>query len=655
MGQKKVRYFVGDFETVVEEDTDRQEKTAVWSSAYVELFDTSEHVYIDGNIRDTYYFLETLDSDVCMWYHNLKFDGEFWINFLFQSGYTFKHCTKISKRKFEQLKSLQFDCLMSSLGQMYWIRFRTQSGHLVELRDSLKLIPMSLRVAGDSFKTKHRKLDMEYKGNHYPDCPIIEKERDYIKNDVLVMKEIMELMISDGHKKLTIGGCCMQEFKQKYDRFDWNSFFPNLKKFRLHPRQFPEMTAENFCRQALRGGWTYLMEEYADRIVKHGFTFDVNSLYPSVMHSASGNYYPVGDPQFFVGRPPAEAYANHHVFIVKISCDFELKKGFVPTIQLKNDFHYDKNEYLKTSKIKQKDNTYSNLIYVDGELKEYRPTFYLTNVDLELFLRHYHVKNLKYISGCWFRTEIGLFDDYINKYFEQKKNSKGGKRAESKLFLNNLWGKFSTSDDSSYKEPIQIDGVLSWHLHTENLKNPVYVPIGCFVTAYARKFTITAAQANYDKFVYADTDSLHMLDTGSEVKGIVEHDTELLCWKKESNWVRARFLHSKTYIEECEDYKKVKTIKGTKNVIKMTRKKECHHTRIVKNDDMPMIKKKSYILKCCGMPDNCKDIFLKENSDPVRKFQDGLSIHGKLVPRHIEGGIVLVETDFTIKESYRFN
>lgn len=88
------------------------------------------------------------------------------------------------------------------------------NGHYIELKDSLKLLPFSLKQIGISFKTKHQKLDMEYKGHRYAGCPISQEELKYIANDVLVIKEALEFMFSEGHKKLTIGSCCLDEFKK---------------------------------------------------------------------------------------------------------------------------------------------------------------------------------------------------------------------------------------------------------------------------------------------------------------------------------------------------------------------------------------------------------------------------------------------------------
>lgn len=52
-----------------------------------------------------------------------------------------------------------------------------------------------------------------------------------------------------------------------------------------------------------------------NRVLRNGFTIDVNSLYPSVMTSDSGNRYPVGIPTWWTGDYiPPEAKAKTNTF-----------------------------------------------------------------------------------------------------------------------------------------------------------------------------------------------------------------------------------------------------------------------------------------------------------------------------------------------------
>ena len=77
---------MGDFETTV---YDGQEYTEVWASACVEL--GTEDVHIFNSIDDTFKYLVSLKTNVIIYYHNLKFDGSFWLPYLLQHAELIMH------------------------------------------------------------------------------------------------------------------------------------------------------------------------------------------------------------------------------------------------------------------------------------------------------------------------------------------------------------------------------------------------------------------------------------------------------------------------------------------------------------------------------------------------------------------------------------
>ena len=213
MKTAKVRYFVGDFETTVYEG---QEDTEVWASAVVELF--SEDVQVHHSIDETFNYFKSLNSNIVCYYHNLKFDGSFWLSYLLiDEGMAQAIDTdENGVQRFQQNKSMKNNTVsysISGMGQWYRITVKVNN-HTIEFRDSLKLLPFSVKRIGQSFGTKHKKLDMEYEGFRYAGCTITDAEREYIANDVLVVKEALEIMFKEGHKKLTIGSCCLAEYRK---------------------------------------------------------------------------------------------------------------------------------------------------------------------------------------------------------------------------------------------------------------------------------------------------------------------------------------------------------------------------------------------------------------------------------------------------------
>lgn len=647
---RKYEYYACDFETTVYEG---QEMTEVWAAACVKL--NTEDVKIFHSISEIYDYLTGLNTNVCAYFHNLKFDGSFWMSYLL-CDLQYKQAYKLltpdgSKVKWlaeSDMPNNSFKYSISEMGQWYTIIIK-HNNKILEIRDSLKLLPFSIKKIGKSFGTKHKKLDMEYKGFRYAGCEITEEEKHYIANDVLVLKEALEIMFQEGHDKLTIGSCCLDEYKKLFGKYNFQELMPNIYEIPLNKKDFGEENAGEYIRKSYRGGWCYLVKGKENHIYRNGTTADVNSLYPSMMSSESRNKFPVGYPKFWKGNYiPKEALEIDKYYFVRVKTRFYIKPGFLPFIQIKHDLAYKGTESLITSDYYDKQTNKYYTTYVDelGEVHDTRVTMTMTMTDFKLFQEHYYLIDFEILDGCYFDSLIGIFDVYINKYKKIKLESTGAIRELAKLFLNNLYGKMATNTDSTFKVAyVKEDKSIGYYCVVEHAKKPGYIPIGSAITSYARNFTITAAQKNFhgiDKpgFIYADTDSIHCDLSPDEITGIKVDDKEFCCWKLESCWDEAIFARQKTYIE--------------------------HITK----ENLKPVEKPYYNLKCAGMPDKCKDLFVasmtgkkpdnyddlldkeKEFVDVKRELQDfqkGLIIPGKLRPVTIPGGVLLVETTYEMR------
>ena len=266
--------------------------------------------------------------------------------------------------------------------------------------------------------------------------------------------------------------------------------------------------------------------------------------------------------------------------------------------------------------------------------------------DYILFREHYHVIDFEILDGCYFSALKGIFDEYIERYKKLKLESKGAMRELAKLFLNNLYGKMASNMDSSFKLAyVKDDKTIGFMPVTAYDKTPGYIPVGSAITSYARNFTIRAAQKNYHGkdepgFIYADTDSIHCDLAPTELKGVPVHDKNFCHWKLESCWDVAIFARQKTYIEH------------------------------VTHENCEPIEKPYYNIKCAGMPKKCKDLFElsmngyteKEGDNYTEEekeflkvkreltdFKVGLKVPGKLMPKRIKGGTLLVETTYEMR------
>lgn len=549
--------YAADFETTTDPDDCR-----VWAWAACSLDKYSFTKGID--IESFFVWLAKLNGDT-LYFHNLKFDGEFMLSYMLSNGY--RH---VQEKILDEPKT--FKSLISDTGQVYSLEILfPKRKKAIKIYDSLKLLPMPVAKIAKSFNLDCQKLEIDYREKRPKGHQLTEEESKYIENDCLIVAKALNVFFAQGLTRMTIGSNALSDYKSMVGKSKFNG-------------NFPTCLYDSFIRKSYRGGFTYLKPEYADVDVGEGIVLDVNSLYPSVMYNQK---YPVGEGKYFRGKYVYDKL--YPLYVQSIRCKFDLKDGYLPTIQIKGNMFYSGSEYLTSS-----DGEDTNLI--------------LTCIDLKLFLDHYDVYDLEYIDGWKFHEAENIFKDYIDKWsaekIKAKKEGNGGMYTISKLFLNSLYGKFATRIIGVSKEPVLDDeGIVHYKMMEPEERKGVYIPVGVFVTSYARNVTIRSAQKVYDRFVYADTDSLHLLGTDLP-EGLDIDDTKLGAWKHESTFQRARFIRAKTYMED-ED--------GVLNV------------------------------KACGLPDKCKEQVTWDN------FHPGAVYTGKLLPRHVKGGIVLEDTNFTIK------
>lgn len=555
MPKSKRPVLVADFETTVDPSDVR-----VWAVCAVNV----DSLLVDflGNSIES--FIEYLrDKNTVVYFHNLKFDGEFILHYLLTHG--FKYSEEPVNRSFSTLITddgifYSITVIFEKIGKSY---------KKVTIYDSLKKLPFKVSKIAEAFKLPDRKLEIDYEAPREKGHVLTDEERQYIINDCKIVAEALKIQFAQGLKKMTNASDALNGYKSIISKNQFDRLFPVLP-----------VELDTDLRRAYKGGFVYLNPKYRNKRGLKGIALDVNSLYPSVMHD---RLLPYGYPMFFEGKP--EENQTYPLYIVRIQCMFELKPGHLPTIQLKNNRAFVETEYLSSS---------------NGDMVQMT----LTNVDLQLFLDHYNVYNLDYICGYRFKGAVGLFSEYIDHWMQIKENSTGAIRQLAKLMLNSLYGKFATNPKARKKIPVlDSDNIVRYVLDEPELRDPVYTAMGCFITAYAREKTIRSGQKVFDRFIYADTDSLHLI--GDELpEGLEIHPTHLGAWKHEGTFTDSKFLRAKTYME---------TVDG---VTKVT---------------------------CAGMPDNVKEKVTYEN------FKPGAVFDGKLMPKRYPGGIILEKRTFTIK------
>lgn len=583
---RKSKRFTCDFETSTLEWYLKDGYARVWAYSICEIGNPDNFMY-GNNIDDFMKWCASPKHNYTCYFHNMKFDGEYIFYWLLKNGF---ECIEDKKARSDKT----FTCLLSDTGLFYSIEIyfsvKGKKINKVTLIDSLKILNFSVDKIAKDFKLPIQKLELDYTTYRPVDHELTEHEIAYIRNDVEIMARALDIMFNEHLDKMTIGSDALSYYKKSLSSFDM--YYPNIG------------IKDDLIRRSYRGGWTYLNPKYKGAEVGEGLVVDKNSMYPSMMREM---YMPFGDPVYFDGQYKEDKC--YPLYIQMLSCSFEVKENMLPTVQLKHTLGYMDNEYIETT---------------NGRIE----TLTLTSVDLELFFKHYNVKDLTYHDGFKFKRIKGLFNTYIDHWMNEKikagKEGNGAKRQIAKLMLNSLYGKFGLGSSVRGKYPILEDDVVHYKCYDRRDRDTIYCPVASFITSYARKDIIDNSQAirdytmkkyKKDYYIYSDTDSIHCLKLPEEeLKQFMRlDDFELGAYKVESTFERAKFIRQKCYIEIGYDGKVNSTIAG-----------------------MPKRLGKYVNL------DNFESGFSIKADDP--DYEDK-----KLTYKHVKGGVILVPTDFTIK------
>lgn len=562
----KIEY-VADFESTTDAADCR-----VWAWGLCEV---GTHDFEYGLTIDTFMTrLEKLEG-ARVWFHNAGFDTAFIIDWLCRHSFDWVK---------DRPAAGQFTTLIDGSGRFYSMEIAFQASR-VQICDSWKKLPYKLAAVAKTYGLEMVKGELDYETYRPIGHELTPEELDYLTRDVLILADAMEKRFEMG-KKLTTGADCLANYIDLVGgKGEFRRMFPLLN---------PIM--DNEIRQAYRGGYVYCNPLHRNEIVGQGIRLDVNSLYPWAMRT---NPMPWGKPQRFTGKPKTSD--DLPLWVCEITFSAYLKPGMLPVIQLKNNRFY--NDYVAETR---------------GPI-----TLWVTSIDWRTICEMYDVTVYEYHAGYYFHARGGMFDDYIDYGMQGKVNAKTkGERTNYKLWLNNLYGKFGTNPQAGYKKPVLMGDTVEYPLGGTDERDSIYIPVAAFITAFARRKTITSAVEFGERFCYCDTDSIHAIGTGIPAD-IEVHESALGAWKLEATFERAKFLRAKTYVE---------TVNGIDE------------------------------FTCAGMSDGLKSVMEFDDftpgftTDRGRAELEGRDIAEKyfdpkiqkLVPEHVPGGVILVPRPFTI-------
>lgn len=447
-----------------------------------------EHCFLSGSPASTYY---------------AHFGGIFDFLFVFDFLFSKNSPLKIKGIIMQGRKILAFTINHSQIKRN--VKFVCSSG----------LFPFSLKELTHSFDVEHKKLD--------EDVTLFKKVtpqmQKYLFNDVMGLYEAIEKFsqtdfIRDIGIKLTRSGTSFEVFKK--------CFKPKLP--------FIPNDIKDFARLSYFGGRTEIFRPlYQGK--KPINCYDINSLYPSVMHDFE---YP-GEFSHWQCDLCLDEFSISHCLV---TCPENIK---IPLLGTKINDKY---------------------IFPTGTFEGH-----FTNVELKKAI-DLGYKIEKVYRTAVFKNAKKIFKEFISFFYnERKKTDCPVKKIVYKDLMNHLYGRLAINEEREsitltpseasriYVEFIRPQGNIRLYSEQKKLFTYSNVVFSSFVTSYARLRLFSYLEILGDDLYYCDTDSVFTTRK-------LENSKELGKMKLEYSMDEACFLLPKTYMLKNKQGDVIKKMKG---------------------------------------------------------------------------------------------
>ena len=482
---------------------------------------------------------------------------------------------KVMNSRKKKTKPYQYKLIMKD-GIFYGLIIYTKYGE-IQFRDSFKILPLSLQKCCDAYLNLQLSKDgLDYEKERSLDDELTKEEYSYIYDDVFGLKYLIKSCTIDGFdilgryfifNKTTASSQALHNYKSTLimdyeksnnafkdddfyeyvdNRLQLSNYFNAKSDYEkldlMFKAIYPTQTyfEDSWVRPSYYGGLCTPhyenVEKYSKYQNKHGVVLDVNSLYPYVMSSRLLPYGK-GIHSFNSYESMNDTYKKQFpLYIQEITIGYlEVKPDKMPWLQVKESLYFKPREILTSNK-------------VDGKRVEIKLT--LTNVLLELLFDCYEVDAYKLGGHMAFRGSYGLFTNYLEYWSMVKQNSTGALRAISKLLQNSLYGKMGMSCDNEITNFESVDGKFTInHTGETYISSAIYLPLATYITSYAKDYLVKGINNNYDRFLYCDTDSLHLYGILEDVKGLEIDSKKYGCWDNELCFDDFKYLSPKRYAE----------------------------------------------------------------------------------------------------------
>lgn len=586
------KIYVADFETGI---SDNREEAWVYMAGLKEVGGNNVAIYysIQSFVNALSDIVKAQKQSIEVYFHNLSFDGSYLLSYLNPS--------KITSKKFNKgIVGFNYKC----------------GKYCIFFKDTYPLVRCSIKKLGELFGMS--KLDSEYR-QYLPNSEqvIPEVEKQYLVRDVEILERcVIEIQRNniDGSQAASYG---LKEIKRSMAEQSRSS--SRIKAYKAGKISQLELGTDVFdsrfnklswddnevIRDAYRSGFNVLNPRFENKIIDENIEdlgdidirlqkylesigkkrqdiantveiqFDINSLYLKVLRDFP---MPYGGLVKRLWCDEAVSYLYSKDIKNKIAfvdCEIQVSKGFGvinPVADAFKDLMDDNNDVL-WGRLLLPYNEFAILANSFGAVDrlEYTKGFeWLADFEGQI-----EVLDISVSSVDVFYQAQGMFNKFVDKWFAIKHGPKNFMQLISKQVLTNTVGAMGRKGRiglySIVNKLENVDengvGTVTWEINKNINKQQLdkraqYTPVPAMVTSIGRCITSWVALQCGDRFIYQDTDQVHVLIQGNfdflfdsniynlaNRKGLLS-EQDLGMFKIERMVQRARFLKKKTYIEE---------------------------------------------------------------------------------------------------------
>ena len=404
----------------------------------------------------------------------------------------------------------------------------------IEFRCSYVLTNESLAKVGmDLQHVKVMKLsgDLDYDMKRGSETELTPQEMGYCLNDLyVVMALIAEKMVQDGnitkipltktgYVRRYVRNECLYTSKthKKTDRKKWKMYRGCMNALKITPKEYLQ------CKAAFQGGFTHACAYHSGKILQHVGSYDIASSYPAVICS---ELFPMSRGRVLSDLTPE----NVHGHMDRFCCLIDVELEGLQAINFSD--HPISESKCRFEGPYQTDN--GRVVYAE------KLRTIITDVDYRIYSKFYEW-NSETFNSCRYYVRGYLPRDFIGSVltlYAAKTELKGVEGREvdymqAKGNINSCYGMMVTDiardvieygDDWQVSAP-DLEQVI--RKYNESKNRFLSYPWGVWVTAYARRNLFAAILECGSDYVYADTDSVKILNPENHVQFFERYNRQI--------------------------------------------------------------------------------------------------------------------------------